>query len=189
MRIKELAIVVASTIGSIGMMTPALATHTTTGNAAYVGDLHDGSVFDEVTLTGGVDWYTFNLIAGQEATITVTSGDIGNLLPNVSIFDGVAAAGETIGDAGLNEIFAGLLTASNDSSSSVTGTFTSATDVVFSLLVTTWFGQTGTYDISCVGCSTEDIGADPVPLPAALPLFLAGLAGFRFIGRKQRAAT
>lgn len=161
----------------------AFASHTTTGNASYVGHLHDGTVFDEVTLTSGADWFNLYMVAGQQITVSVLRGDIGNLLPNISVFNGEADIGETIADAGLVEQFFPPGTSSNSSSSSQTLTFTPNVTDVWTLIVTTWTGQTGTYDISCTGCG--NMPNAQVPEPSTIAIFAASLFSVLMLRRRK----
>ncbi|MEL7486067.1 MAG: VPLPA-CTERM sorting domain-containing protein [Pseudomonadota bacterium] len=49
------------------------------------------------------------------------------------------------------------------------------------------FNQVGSSDIAAVVGINFDVPVDEIPLPAALPLFLAGIGGLAFGGRRKRA--
>lgn len=169
-----------------GFAGSSFATHTTVGTANYLGELHDGASFDEITLINNVDWYILPVTGGQSVTISVLRGDVGSLLPNVSIFDGLASSGQSPSAAGLTELFFPPLTGDNGSSPTVSGSFVPTADATWSLLVTTWFGETGTYDITCEGCAAEEMSA-VVPLPAGFPLLGTAIAGLGLLGRWRRS--
>lgn len=183
---KIIKLISLFTILCAGFSQTALATDTTTGNASYVGHLHDGTLFDEVTLTNGADWFNLYMVAGQLITVNITRGDVGNLIPNVSVFNGEALPGQTIADAGLVEQFYSPYTNSNTSSSFKQLIFTPTVTGVWTLIVTTWTGQQGTYDITCSGCGNMPM-ADEVPEPGILALLVSGLFG-AFILRRRKFA-
>lgn len=130
------------------------ASHTTTGNSAYVAELHRSGVIAEQTLTDGVDHYILPVKAGTPVTISVTRGSVGDLVPNVSLFNGVSPAGDSI-LSHASEVFFPPLTDDNTASPSVSGSFTPTVSGDLSLLVTTWDHQAGTYDLAFEGAAAH----------------------------------
>lgn len=157
----------------------AVATHTNTGNASYVGDLHEDGIFDEVTLTDGADWFVLNLVKDQPVTLTIERGDVGDLIPNASIFDGIAQENQTIAEAGLTELLFSPLTNNNSLASSVTGGFVPTITGQYTLIVTTWTGQNGTYDLAYTGFGPE------VPEPATACLAMLSTLGLACLRRRR----
>jgi len=167
-----------SSVVALVACSTAMASDTTTGNASYEGDLLGDGFFDEVTLTDGADWFVLNLITGQPISLTISQGDVGDLLLNASIFDGIAADGETVGDAGLTELFFSPLTNVNTGSlTSITGGFTPSITGQYTLIVTTWTGQNGTYDIDYSGFTS-------VPEPTTFTL--CAVLGLVAVARRRQ---
>lgn len=181
---KVIKFIAAVIICCAGLSSTALATDTTTGNASYVGHLHDGTIFDEVMLTSGADWFNLYMVAGQQITVNVLRGDFGNIIPNISVFNGEAEIGQTISQAGLREQFFGSGTSYNSSQSFKTLVFTPTVTDVWTLIVTTWTGENGTYDISCAGCGNMPL--QQVAEPEALAILGAGLIAMVMLRRRKK---
>jgi len=172
----------------------ASATH---GNGAvavdYVGSLNPSAAV-AATLTNGYDWYCFAGTSGTPATVTVTRTS-GSLLPNLELWAGVVANGTPFPYAGMVNNFA--TNTSNSSSSSVTVNYTlpASASSKYSVVVSTWTGETGNYSVALTGGTLTTCGVAQVAIAPATPvpslsgwvlLLLASLVGFAAFSSQRR---
>ena len=143
----------------------AFATHGN-GNVAvdYVGSLNPSAPVS-ATLTNRYDWFCFAGTPSTTATVTVTRTS-GTLLPNLELWAGVVANGTPSPYTGL--VNDSATNTSNDLSSTVTGVYTLPASVSgkYSVVVSTWSGQTGDYSIALTGGTATSC----VPAPVATKL-------------------
>jgi IPTL-CTERM motif len=172
----------------------ASATHGNGGVAVdYVGSLNPSAAV-AATLTNGYDWYCFAGTAGTAASVTVTRTS-GTLLPNLELWAGVVANGTPSPYAGLvNNI--GTNT-SNSSAASVTSNYTlpASASGKYSVVVSTWTGEVGSYSIALTGgtatsCAVAAVEVVPTPVVPTLSswalLILASLIGFAALCIRRR---
>ena len=162
----------------------AFATHGNGGVPVdYVGSLNPSAPVS-ATLTDGYDWFCFAGTPSTTATVTVTR-TLGTLLPNLQLWAGVVANGTPLPYTGL--VNDSATNTSNSSSSTVTGVYTlpASASGNYSVVVSTWTGQTGSYSIALTGgtatsCSRAVVAAPAAPVPSLSAwalLLLASLIG------------
>ena len=138
------------------------------GNGAFL-DM-DGTTFD----AGRIDTLaTFNLVAGQDYTISFDYGKNGGAAETLNFGIGSGISTLLLPAGGIGSLL------------SLTFTFTAvATDTNVSL----FFEALGNDQQGPVidNVSLADAPVTPVPLPAALPLLFAGLAGLAALARRRK---
>lgn len=173
-----LALLGAVAVG-ISLGGSAKASHFTTGISDYKGHIHEGDLFEDITFDEGADWWELPVIAGKEITVQIDRGDMGNLVPNFQIYDGIADLGNGVSGLGL------LASYRNSSSPFLTAQYTPTNTGLLTGIVSTWLSQTGTYDISCTGCGH----VESVPEPSSLlGLAVIGTVAARGALKKKLAA-
>lgn len=172
----------------------AAATHGNGGIAVdYNGSLNPSAAVT-ATLTNGYDWYCFAGTPSTTATVTVTR-TLGTLVPNLQLWAGVVANGTPFPYAGL--VNDSATNTSNSSSSSVTVTYTLPVSAsgTYSVVVSTWSGQTGDYSVALTGGTATTCGVAPVVIPPAAPvpslsgwllMLLASLVGLAAFSSRRR---
>jgi hypothetical protein len=161
----------------------ATLAHATHGNgqapASYNGSLDPG-VARTATLTDGYDWYCFAGRQGAQASVTVTTTS-GDLVPNLELWSGTVANGQPYPYPGMKNDYG--TNSENENASDLTVNYTLPTSYSgkYSVVVSTYFGETGDYSIALVG--GEATSCEPVAAPVpALPhhwgnIFLVSLVG------------
>ena len=172
-------------LAAASLLLASVAAQATHGNGglpvSYNGSLNPAAV-QNGSLTGEYDWYCFAGTAGTEASVTVTR-TTGDLLPNLELWAGTVADGTPFPYEGLTNQSA--TNTSNDIQSAITVNYTlpSSPNGNYSVVVSTWLGETGTYSIALTGGQATTCGASAsvvVPVPTLSHwglLLLVGLVG------------
>jgi hypothetical protein len=130
-----------------------------------------------------VDGVNLGTIGGSDVNINNINDAVnsGSYINNVENTDGIPVAGLNIGFDGLTSV---LIASSGLLGPGVhTAKFIIA-DVADGLLDAGVFIQAGTFNPD----NPNDPPVPEIPVPAALPLFLSGLAGIRFLRRRRKQA-
>ncbi|NOX94879.1 MAG: PEP-CTERM sorting domain-containing protein [Alphaproteobacteria bacterium] len=144
-------------------------------------DFIDTSFNDEFQLL--VDGVNLGTIGGSDVNINNINdvANSGSYINNVENTDGIPVAGLNIGFDGLTSV---LIASSGLLGPGVhTAKFIIA-DVADGQLDAGVFIQAGTFNPD----NPNDLPVPEIPVPAALPLFLSGLAGIRFLRRRRKQA-
>lgn len=168
----------------------------------YLGTFNSGAtVSGQLNQNGqdGYDWYCVAVTSGTAVQFTATS-PAGQLLPNIGLLSTVGVFGAPYST--INATF--LADAANSSASTDTLNFTPASTGNYTVYVSTWTGQIGTYSLTGTGFSAVPggCGAPPVVIPpptvgvatasnealAALSLILA-IAGLGFVRHRGLTST
>jgi hypothetical protein len=178
-----------------------LASHIPPSNTVvvYSGTLQrDGSQTDAINSSGqdGYNFYCINVTTGQPLSLVATSTN--SLVPNLTLISTVAGASAPYSSISSNTVSS----TSNSSAASITLAFTPTTTGTYTVVVSTWNDQSGTYTIggtgfdpspgACAGPVTPPpVAAPNVPVPATGLLTLGGmalaLAGVgAFVNRRSR---
>jgi hypothetical protein len=175
------------------------ATHAPPGSAVVV---YSGTLQDEVSVTDainsagqdGYNYYCFNATSGRQLSFVASSTN--GLVPNLILLSSVAGTGATYSTIASNTVSE----TSNSSSNRANLVFTPTTTGTYTLVVSTFLSQSGTFSVggsglaaapgACAGPVTPPVAAN-VPVPATDLLTLGGmalaLAGIgAFVSRRQR---
>lgn len=195
LRRRAIAGAVAAAVATI-----ALASHIPPGNTIvdYLGTLpFDRNVNGAINSSGqnGYDFYCVNLTAGQLFNLSANSAD--GLFPNLILLSSVAASSaaySTISSTQVAEV-------DNPSAQNVNLSFTPASSGIYTIVISTFTGQSGTYSMGGSGFAPLPggcpAGVTPPPVVANIPvpatdlLTLSGmalaLAGIgAIVSRRQR---
>jgi hypothetical protein len=170
---------------------------------AYSGTLQrDGSVTDAINSAGqdGYNFYCISATSGSAVSLVATSTN--GLRPNLILLSTTASAGAAYSTIAPNT----LSTTSNSSAASVTLNFTPTTTGTYTVVVSTWNDESGSYTIGGAGfdaspgaCAGPVTPPPPPPPPVAanisvpatdmltlsgMALVLAGVGAF--VNRKSR---
>lgn len=182
-------------VGTLALMLALPTAHATHGNGGraviYDGSL-DPSAARTALLTDGYDWYCFAGTPGAAASITVARTS-GALLPNLELWSGVVANGTPFPYTGLTEYTAARTSNNTLSSISVNAVLPASASGKYSVVVSTWLGETGGYSIALTGgtatvCSAEAVVVPTVAVPAVssgwVLALLAALLAVGAVGRQ-----
>lgn len=196
-------IATALVAGSIAMAGSAWAVVTPVSLSNGVAETGT-SLEDDITLANDATFFTFNAEAGADVDIDINRLVAASDLFAVLFFGDVAGAdfGGDLLDVftftAAGDVFGPLVVVGfeDDTEDDTLGgpfgdprfTLTLADAGVYTIVV----GQLspdepGTFEIIANGI-LDAVDPDVIPLPAAFPLFLAGLAGLRIAGRKKKTA-
>lgn len=145
------------------------ASHGAFGDVYYNGQLVDGSSSSGTLNTAadsltnpGYDFWVVDVTAGVPVSITAVRGSTGNLLPNLVVFPTTTSDGSPVSNLGTR--VPGTST-SNSSSLQVTVGFTPNFTGLGTVVVSTWTGQSGSYELVATGINDP---AEPNEPPAAI---------------------
>jgi hypothetical protein len=194
-RRRAIAGAVAAVVATI-----ALASHVPPPNTVvtYSGTLpFDTNVNGAINSSGqdGYDFYCVNLTAGQQLNVSANSTN--GLFPNLILLRSVAAPGAAYSTISATQV----AEVDNPSAQNVNLAFTPTSSGIYTIVISTFTGQSGTYALSgsgfaplpggCPAGVTPPPVAANIPVPATDVLTLSGmalaLAGIgAFLSRRQR---
>lgn len=109
-----------------------------------------------LTDSDGYDFYAIDVLSGQSVVFDFSST---TLLPNIHVYDGIGVAGDTVGSLG--EV---LYDYDNSVTNSISGiTWEADMDYSATLVISTWLGEVGDYNLTVVGAAPEETD-DPAPI-------------------------
>ena len=126
------------------------ATHVPPSTASVIYDgaitASDTDFSGSLTSSDGYDFFTIDVLSGQSVVFDVSSP---TLLPNIHVYGGVGTAGDTV--AGLGDE---LFDFDNSVSNSISGvTWTPMMDYSATVVLSTWLGEVGDYNLTVIGAA------------------------------------